>query len=114
MVYGAKAYPLDKAIGQLNREDPRAFIGYLVGYEGTGIYRIWIPSQSKVIRTRDDTFDEEDHVHDPAELDAAIIYPEHIETRLVIKPLPQVQYDVDLASIEVSNNTPDTGEVQSL
>ena len=36
----------------------RALVGYLVGYEGTNIFRIWIPRRRIVIRTRDVTFDE--------------------------------------------------------
>ena len=36
---------------------PRAHIGYLVGYDSTNIFRIWIPSKQRVIRTRDVTFD---------------------------------------------------------
>ena len=36
----------------------RALVGYLVGYEGTNIFRIWIPQKRKVIRTRDVTFNE--------------------------------------------------------
>jgi hypothetical protein len=39
--------------------DPKAWIGYLVGYRSSNIYRIWIPSLAKVISTRDVTFDEQ-------------------------------------------------------
>jgi hypothetical protein len=39
--------------------DPRASICYLVGYDSTNIFRIWIPHQGKVISTRDVLFDEE-------------------------------------------------------
>jgi hypothetical protein len=35
---------------------PRAFIGWLVGYESTNIYRIWSPSQKRIICARDVTF----------------------------------------------------------
>ncbi|KAM4066309.1 hypothetical protein HRG_012086 [Hirsutella rhossiliensis] len=38
--------------------DPRAFVGYLVGYNSTNIFRIWIPLLRKVISTRDVIFDE--------------------------------------------------------
>jgi hypothetical protein len=38
--------------------DPRAYIGYLVGYDSTNIFRIWIPHKGKVISTRDVLFDE--------------------------------------------------------
>lgn len=53
-----KAYPLDKSIPRKEKMAPRAYLGFLVGYEGTNIYNIWIPSLYKVIRTRDITFDE--------------------------------------------------------
>jgi hypothetical protein len=38
---------------------PHAEIGYLVGYDLTNIFRIWIPSKYEVRRVRDVTFDEE-------------------------------------------------------
>ncbi|KAF7571493.1 hypothetical protein PtrM4_089930 [Pyrenophora tritici-repentis] len=44
---------------RLQRLDPKAWIGYLVGYQSTNIYRIWIPSMAKVISTRDVVFNEE-------------------------------------------------------
>lgn len=77
-------------IAQLDREDPRTFVGYCVGYEGTGIYRVWIPSQNKVIRTRDVFFDEDNYIYDLAKVNTIIIYAEYLKTRLVIKLLPQV------------------------
>src|SRR6266702_2910298 len=55
--YGCKTYTLDKRIKKGDKLTPRALIGHLVGYDLTNIYRIWIPSLNKVIRTRDVTFD---------------------------------------------------------
>jgi len=43
---------------RLKKLDPQAEIGYLVGYDSTNIYRIWIPHTGKVISTRDVIFDE--------------------------------------------------------
>ena len=43
---------------RLNKLDPRAHIGYLVGYDSTNIYRIWIPHKGIVISTRDIVFNE--------------------------------------------------------
>ena len=59
--YGCRAYAMTKD-AQLKKKrlfklDPRAHIGYLVGYDSTNIYRIWIPHQGKVISTRDVIFD---------------------------------------------------------
>ena len=56
--YRCKAYALIKNRPRLDKIDPKAFIGHLVGYDSTNIYRIWIPSKNKVISTRDITFDE--------------------------------------------------------
>lgn len=58
-MYGCKAYALDKHIPKTEKMAPRAHTGYLVGYDGTNIYNIWIHSQHKVIRTRDVIFDEQ-------------------------------------------------------
>jgi len=41
---------------RLSKLDPRAHIGYLVGYDSTNIYRIWIPYKGIVISTRDIIF----------------------------------------------------------
>jgi hypothetical protein len=108
VVYGAKGFVLNKEIPKLQRLDPRAFIGYLVGYEGTNIYRVWIPSQKKVIRTRDVVFDEEDHIYNPTELDSLIIYPEAVENHLIVAPVPIMPEAEDLIDdIDVSDILPD-------
>jgi Reverse transcriptase (RNA-dependent DNA polymerase)/GAG-pre-integrase domain len=61
--YGCRAYAMTKDAqlkqNRLRKLDPRAHIGYLVGYNSTNIFRIWIPHQGKVISTRDVIFDEE-------------------------------------------------------
>ncbi|KAK1912632.1 hypothetical protein P3342_004568 [Pyrenophora teres f. teres] len=60
--YGCKAFAMTddthRGKSRLQRLDPKAWIGYLVGYRSTNIYRIWIPSLAKVISTRDVAFDE--------------------------------------------------------
>jgi hypothetical protein len=38
--------------------EDRAFIGYLVGYDLTNIFRVWIPHRDKVVRVGDVRFDE--------------------------------------------------------
>lgn len=38
---------------------PRGYIGYLVGYRASNIYRIWVPQLNQVITTRNVTFNEE-------------------------------------------------------
>ena len=60
--YGCRAYAMTRD-AQLKRNkkmklDPRAHIGYLVGYDSTNIFRVWIPHRAEVISTRDVLFDE--------------------------------------------------------
>ena len=62
--YGCKAYAMttdaklkNKRLQKLNL---RANIGYLVGYDSTNIFRIWIPHRGEVISSRDVIFDEDE------------------------------------------------------
>ena len=60
--YGSRAYAMtEKAQLKEKRKwklNPRAYIGYLVGYDSTNIFRVWIPYKGVVISTRDVIFDE--------------------------------------------------------
>lgn len=62
--YGCKAFALttdaQTKSNRLQRLNPKAWIGYLVGYSSTNIYRIWNPQTNKVINTRDVTFNEDE------------------------------------------------------
>jgi hypothetical protein len=61
-VYGCKSYAMTtkakKKEERLHRLNPRAWIGYLVGYSSTNQYRIWVPFLNRVVITRDVIFDE--------------------------------------------------------
>jgi hypothetical protein len=61
--YGCKAFAMSddthRGKARLQRLDPKAWVGYLVGYRSSNIFRIWIPSLGKVISTRDVVFDEQ-------------------------------------------------------
>jgi hypothetical protein len=47
-----------RGLSKLRKLDPRADVGYLMGYNSTNIYRVWIPHQRRVISTRNVIFDE--------------------------------------------------------
>jgi len=60
-IWGTRCYkhiPKEDRV-QAEKMEPRAFIGYLVGYEGDNghVYRIWDPKKRKIVRSRDVTFD---------------------------------------------------------
>jgi hypothetical protein len=55
---GSLAYVLNKSIDRKDKLLQRADIGYLVGYDAYNIYRVWVPSLNRVIRSRDVLIDE--------------------------------------------------------
>jgi Reverse transcriptase (RNA-dependent DNA polymerase) len=62
-VYGCKAFAMTtdalKKANRLKRLNPKAWIGFLVEYDSSNIYRIWNPKLNKVFRTRDVIFNED-------------------------------------------------------
>jgi hypothetical protein len=59
-IFGCKAYVRINKLPRLAKLALRAAIGYLVGYEAHNIWRIWIPSNRRVIRARDVQFNEDE------------------------------------------------------
>ncbi|KAE8548982.1 hypothetical protein EYB25_009365 [Talaromyces marneffei] len=61
-VYSCRAYAMTtnalKKENRLERFNPKAWIGYLVGYSSTNIYKIWNPKTGAIVRVRDVIFDE--------------------------------------------------------
>ncbi|KAM4061459.1 reverse transcriptase (RNA-dependent DNA polymerase) [Hirsutella rhossiliensis] len=97
--YGCRAYPLTPQALQ-NRQkkdlktDPHTEIGYLVGYDSTNIFRIWIPSTSEVRRVRDVTFNESifydgnDQPPEPIPQRVEVQLPAHIEDESDYEEIP--------------------------
>ena len=84
---GCRAYPLRYNIPKLQKLEARAHIGYLVGYDSTNIYRVWVPSLRRIIRTRDVIFND-DVFYDPHDIDAGQLLQEHIN-QIEILQLPE-------------------------
>jgi hypothetical protein len=55
--YECKTYFLKNIISRKNRLKSRTFIDYLVRYDFTNIFRIWISSRMRIIRIKDVLFD---------------------------------------------------------
>ena len=67
--YGCRAYPIRNEVladqdRVANKTRPRTHIGYLVGYGGSNIYRIWVPQNGQILTIRDVEF-QEDEIFDP-------------------------------------------------
>jgi hypothetical protein len=56
--FGCAAVVLNHDIKRGEKFTPRGLTGQLVGYESVNIYKIWIPSLHKVVRSTNVTFDE--------------------------------------------------------
>jgi len=60
--YGYRAYIITSDAQlkkkRLSKLDLWAYISYLIGYNSTNIYRIWIPHKGIIISTRDIIFNE--------------------------------------------------------
>jgi hypothetical protein len=96
-VFGCRAYPYIKNIPRKDKLEPRAHLGYLVGYDSTNIYRIWVPSIERVIRTRDVTFDD-NQLYDPHDLDIGFALREEINRVVDVVETPDaesVEYEID-------------------
>jgi len=59
-ILGSLTYVLipKKTRADTDKFNPRALKGYLVGFEASNIYRVWIPATDRVVRTRDVKIDE--------------------------------------------------------
>jgi len=105
-VPGCRAYPRDRDVPRAAKNAPRAHIGYLVGYDSTNIYRIWVPSRNIVLSTRDVIFDES-RLYDPNEPDLADLLgaePEYICETIHVRPL--ITLTEELTQTEPESNIP--------
>ena len=112
-VLGCKAYVHIQKERRIQSEKlaPRAEIGYLVGFEGDHIYRIWIPTRNGITRSSTVTFDEnvsEEGFYFPQATSSSL---ENIETRGA-GIIPVNQPGPSAETQEVQNEpqaTPNTG-----
>jgi hypothetical protein len=54
---GCRAYVYNRNLRAANKLESRTLIGHLVGYQGTNIFRIWLPTKNTVIVTRNVIFE---------------------------------------------------------
>ena len=86
---GCKSFVLNKHLKQADKLESRSFIGYLVGYDSTNIFRIWLPKNNRVIRVRDVIFQRLSLYGDEPTIQKEEILQQEIE----ILDIPHPQYD---------------------
>jgi hypothetical protein len=58
-VYGCRAYVRQHKIPRSKKLDPQAWIGYLIRYTASNVWKIWNPLTRKITDERDVIFDED-------------------------------------------------------
>ena len=77
---------------RLKRFDLHAWIGYLVGYNSTNIYRVWLPCTNKVIAVRDVIFNEKDRFNRDLEaLKDDLLYTSYEEFQAFLQKVDQAE-----------------------
>jgi hypothetical protein len=95
---------------RLQRFDPRAWIGYLVGCESTNIFRIWVPRLNRVIQTRDVKFNEDEVFDGNIESEAV---KENIRN-MSLKRLAELLKEMELPSeYEPESVNEDEGQIRT-
>jgi hypothetical protein len=56
---GSRGFVLNKHLLRGDKLEDRTFEGFLLGYEASNIYRVWLPATNRVIRVRDVRFIDE-------------------------------------------------------
>lgn len=73
----------------------QAYIGYLLGYDSSNIFKIWYPSLNRVIRSRDVMFDETKFYK---ENDKSFSFTEK-EAKLLETPEVEISYEEQSSSV---------------
>lgn len=99
-VIGSRGFLLNKHLPKADKLEKRTLEGFLVGYDASNIYRVWLPHSNRVIRVRDVRFIDELYKEKPSTLpvESQIIETVHIpeeeydgETIVVAQPIRQRQ-----------------------
>ncbi|KAI1668013.1 Pol protein [Pyrenophora tritici-repentis] len=85
---GSRGFVLNKHLPRGDKLEDRTFEGFLLGYDASNIYRVWLPATNRVIRVRDVRFIDELYKDKPSTLPAR---PHVIETAHI----PEEEYDGD-------------------
>jgi hypothetical protein len=87
-VIGSRAFILNKHLLKGDKLEKRTFEGFLISYNASNIYRVWLPHSNRVIRVRDVRFINKLYKEKPS---TPPVEPRIIET----VHIPEEEYDGD-------------------
>jgi hypothetical protein len=100
LLYECRAYFLKNIIFRKNRLKSRAFIDYLVKYDFTNIFRIWIFSRMRIVRIKDVIFDKT-LFYDLAKLDSKHLLITSVkETLEIFKVLNNIFFEMIIDDVD--------------
>jgi hypothetical protein len=67
-VIGSLGFVLNKHLPRGDKLEDRTFKGFLLGYDASNIYRVWLPATNRVICVRDVRFIDELYKNEPSAL----------------------------------------------
>jgi hypothetical protein len=87
-VIGSRGFLLDKHLPKGDKLEKRTFEGFLIGYDASNIYRVWLPHSNRVICVRDVRFIDELYKEKPSTppVEPRVIETVHIPDRDVNNP----------------------------
>ena len=85
---GSRGFVLNKHLARVDKLEDRTFEGFLLGYDASNVYRVWLPATNRVIRVRDVRFVDELYKDRPSTQPMA---PHMIEAAHI----PEEEYDDD-------------------
>jgi hypothetical protein len=87
-VIGSRGFVLNKHILRGDKLEDRTFKGFLLRYDASNIYRVWLPATNRVIRVRDVRFIDKLYKN---KLSALLVQSYVVE----IAHIPKEEYDGD-------------------
>jgi hypothetical protein len=91
---GCRAYVLDRKVKRGDKLKSQTMIRYLLSYDSTNIFRIWVLSKERVMRTRDVVFERQHLMKDDDEPEKLSEEAERLIEILDI-PTPQALIDIE-------------------
>ena len=110
-VYGCRCYSLIHKEEMDHKLDPKAHLGYLVGYEASNIWRVWVPGKklNPVIRSRSVRFDEQQFFN-PNHQDFAVQLREQADEIFETVRTSHNVFDLDSESESERDSDSDIGD----
>jgi hypothetical protein len=88
-VIRSRGFVLNKHLLRGDKLEDRTFKGFLLSYDASNIYRVWLPATNRVIRVRDVRFINELYKDKPPT--TLLVRPHVVETAHI----PEEEYDGD-------------------